>query len=460
MYTTQHPFYCGIDLHARTMYVCILDQNSEVLVHRTMQTAPEAFLKAMAPYRPGLGVAVECLCTWYWLAALWADAGIPFVLGQALSMQALHGGKATNDTSAAQKSAALLRGGMLPQAAGYPAQRRATRDRLRRRMPLAHTQAELLAPVHNTNSQSPLPAIGTKIASKAHREGVAERCADPAGHKSIAGDLALITSDAALLRDVERPIVNTATHHDATTRYWLPTVPGIGKMLSLVLLYDSHQSDRFPRGQACLSSGRLVPWSTASAGNRLGTSGAPIGNAHLTWAFAEAAVLFRRDQPAAQTYLARLEKNHDKGKAFTLLAQTLARAVYARLKRQVACDTETFCQRAGRGAEEPEASLANPGHAPQRGAQDGCMPCVRARQSAERSPYPEPCAWLGQPLSRLFFAARVANGQRGLLLTRAWRSLDNAYALSPIFDEDGMRAQIHFSVAEDTRDAALQSSRP
>ncbi len=31
-YTKQHPFYCGIDLHARTMYLCILDQAGETLL--------------------------------------------------------------------------------------------------------------------------------------------------------------------------------------------------------------------------------------------------------------------------------------------------------------------------------------------------------------------------------------------------------------------------------------------
>ena len=64
-YTTQHPFSCGIDLHARTMDVCILDQSGEVLVHRHMQTEPDIFLKAIAPYRQGIVVAVECLFTWY-----------------------------------------------------------------------------------------------------------------------------------------------------------------------------------------------------------------------------------------------------------------------------------------------------------------------------------------------------------------------------------------------------------
>src|SRR5258708_33768943 len=50
-YTTQHPFYCGIDLHARTMYVCILNQAGETLEHRNMTATPEALLKTIAPYR-------------------------------------------------------------------------------------------------------------------------------------------------------------------------------------------------------------------------------------------------------------------------------------------------------------------------------------------------------------------------------------------------------------------------
>ena len=53
LYTTQHPFYCSIDLHARTMYVCIIDQNGEILVPRNMKTSPEAFLNILAPYRQG-----------------------------------------------------------------------------------------------------------------------------------------------------------------------------------------------------------------------------------------------------------------------------------------------------------------------------------------------------------------------------------------------------------------------
>lgn len=299
-YTTQHQFYCGIDLHARTMYVCILNHAAEILVHRDMQASPETFLNAIAPYRADLVVCVECIFTWYWLADLCARERIPFVLGHALYMQASHGGKAKNDRIDAKKIAVLLRGGMLPQAYVYPSEMRATRDLLRRRMHLMRKRAELLTHIQNTNSQYTLPEIGKNIAYKANRTGVAERFPEPAVQKSMAVDLALIDHDDCLLRDMELTGVKTAKQHDANTLSLLRTVPGIGEILSLVLLYEIHDIRRFPRVQEFVSYCRLVKWAKESAGKRDGTSGTKMGNAYLTWAFSEAAVLFVRANPAGQ----------------------------------------------------------------------------------------------------------------------------------------------------------------
>jgi hypothetical protein len=113
--------------------VCILSQDGEIVVHRNMKARPDTLLTAIAPYRDDLVMAVKCVFTWYWLADLCAREGIPFVLGHALSMKAIHGGKAKYDKIDAHKMAVLLRGGMLPQAYVYPAPMRATRDLLRRR---------------------------------------------------------------------------------------------------------------------------------------------------------------------------------------------------------------------------------------------------------------------------------------------------------------------------------------
>jgi transposase len=335
-------FYCGIDLHARTMYLCVLNQEGEILLHRNMKAGPEPFLKAIAPYREDLVVCVECIFTWYWLADLCATEGISFVLGHALYMKAIHGGKAKNDKIDAHKIAVLLRGGMLPQAYVYPAEMRATRDLLRRRMHLMRKRAELLAHIQQTNSQYTLPELGKKLAYKANRDGVADRFPEPAVQKSMEVDLALINHYDRLLTDLERYIVKTAKKDDAQTFYRLRSVPGIGKILALVLLYEIHKIHRFPRVQEFVSYCRLVKGAKESAGKRYGTSGKKVGNAYHKWVFSEAAVLFLRNNPAGQKYLARLEKKHGKGKALTVLAHKLARAVYYMLTRDTAFDLDKF----------------------------------------------------------------------------------------------------------------------
>jgi hypothetical protein len=180
-YTKQHPFYCGIDLQARPLYGCILDQDSEVMLHRNTRASPETF-----------PTAVECRCPGYWLADLGAQEGSPFALGHARYRQAIHGGTAKPDTIDAHKMAVWLRGGVLPQAYVYPADMRATRDLLRRRLDLTRKRAEVLAHLQNTDSQCTLPAIGTKPAYRANRHGAAERFPDRAVRKSTEGDLALL----------------------------------------------------------------------------------------------------------------------------------------------------------------------------------------------------------------------------------------------------------------------------
>ena len=267
---------------------------------------------------------------------------MPFVLGHALYMKAIHGGKAKNDNIDAQNIAVLLRGGMLPQAYVYPADMRATRDLLRRRMHFMRKRAELLTHVQHTKSQDTLPEIGRKIADKTNRDGVAERFADPAVQKSIEVDLALLGHYDELLRDVELSILKAAKQHDANTLYLRRTVPGIGEILSLVLLDEIHDIQRFPRVQDVVSYCRLVTCAKASAGKRDGTSGTKIGHAYLQWAFSEAAVLFLRANPAGQKDLGRLEKQHGKGKALTVLAHKRARAVYDMLKRDTAFAMHTF----------------------------------------------------------------------------------------------------------------------
>ena len=212
-YTTPHQCYGGIDVHARTMSVGILNQDGESVRHRHMQTSPETRLRNMAPARADMVVAVDCRFTWSWLADRCAQEGIPCVLGHALDMKAIPGGKAKTDQLEAHTLAVLLRGGRLPQAYVYPAAMRAPRDLLRRRMPLMRKRAELLTHLQQTHRQDNLPEIGQKLASPAKRVGGAERCADPAVHQRSEVDLAWIGHDDSRLRDLEVSVLTPAKEH-------------------------------------------------------------------------------------------------------------------------------------------------------------------------------------------------------------------------------------------------------
>jgi hypothetical protein len=67
-----------------------------------------------------------------------------------------------------------------------------------------------------------------------------------------------------------------------------------------------------------------------------------MGNVHLKWAFSEAAVLFLRHATGGRTFLAALERKHGKGKALSILAHKIGRAVFYILARKTVFSREKF----------------------------------------------------------------------------------------------------------------------
>lgn len=279
---------------------------------------------------------------WYWLADCCAAEGIPFVLGHALEMRAIHGTKAKNDRIDSEKIAHLLRTGLLPQAYAYPAAMRATRDLLRRRAYLVRRRAEALTHVQIINSQYNRPALAGKLLYPANRAGVIDRFDDPSVRRTLTVDLDLVAHLDGQIAELERFLAAQAKVHDLPAFYRLRSIPGVGKVLALTLLYEVGDIRRFDHVGQFLSYARLVRPARESAGKRTGTSNAKMGNAHLKWAFREAAALMTRHVPAAKAFAARKARAHGKGKAQAILAAKLGRAVYVMLRRGVPFDEGAF----------------------------------------------------------------------------------------------------------------------
>jgi transposase len=342
-YTGQHRFYCGVDLHARTMYTHVLDQAGKSVFAKDLPTDPAAFLAALEPFRPDLVVGAECMFAWYWLADLCEGQGIPFALGHALGMRLIHGDKTKTDKVDAAKLAALLRGGLFPVGYVYPRAKRQTRDLLRRRSFFVRQRAQLITHIVNTNTQFNLPPLSKKLTYAANRPAAfADRFADPSTKLAVTADLGLIGAYDGQIAELERHLVRHARVDDPVTFGLLRTVPGIGPILGLTLLYEVDAIARFPEPGNFLSYSRLVRCVHESAGKKKGSGGKKVGNAHLKWAFSEAACLRIRSCLPVKACVRRQETKTGKKKALSILEAKLGRAVYHLWHKQVPFDVKRF----------------------------------------------------------------------------------------------------------------------
>jgi transposase len=324
------------------MYVCIIDQKGRTKVHQNIKTDPELLFNIIFPFLEDVAICVECMFAWYWVADFCAEHKIPFVLGHALYMKAIHGGKTKNDKTDSYKIATLLRGGNLPIAYPYPSKMRATRDLLRRRTYMVRQCSLLVGHILNTNTQYNLPPINKKLSRKFNHDGVAERFNEPSVRKAVEADLAMIDAFNRMIKPLEWQIEKTACQHDQNSLFLLRTIPGVGQILALVILYEIHDIKRFGSVQRFSSYARLIRPEKESDGKWAGNSNKKIGNAHLKWAIRTAAMISLRESDQAKKFVERLSRKHNKGKALVIYTHKLGRAIYFILKNKRAFDMKHF----------------------------------------------------------------------------------------------------------------------
>lgn len=341
-YTSTTGYHCGIDLHSRQMYVCVMDSAGNKLLHLNIKNNDfEFFLKKIAPWRHDMTVTCECLFCWYWLADACEDAGLKFVLAHALYLKAIHGGKNKNDRIDSEKLANLLRGNLIPPGYTYPAAKRPVRALLRQRTSCVWQRVELLQRVSTMQlAQNKQPVSKFSNNRAKWLEALLEAHDDPRHRFALEQDVNLVIQYDKAIKALEKELLTITRRNEPRDFALLRSVPGVGKTLGLTMLYEIDTIDRFPTVQDFLSYCRLAKGTVASAGKFKGLRGAKLGNPYLRWAFGEAAVLGKRHHEELDAYSRRLEKKHGKFKGNAILASKLGRAVYFMLKNGTGFDIE------------------------------------------------------------------------------------------------------------------------
>jgi transposase len=254
--TATAASYVGVDLHARTLFVCALDHAGTVRLARNLPARPEPFLRAVEPFRPDPLVGCECVHSWYWLADVCRGQNIPFALGHAFGIRAVHASKTKSDAHDAEVIARLLRGGNFPLAYAYPRERRGLRDLLRTRLRLVRQRAELYGHVHTARRQLNLEPVGSDVKYQSKRDGAAADIPDPHTRRGVEARLNLLAPLDAEIRRLERDVEVAAGEHYPAELAALQTIPGVGRIISLTVLLEIDTVTRFESRQQFCSYAR------------------------------------------------------------------------------------------------------------------------------------------------------------------------------------------------------------
>ncbi len=341
-YKSTTEYNCGIDLHARQMYVCVMNKEGDKLLHVNIKGNDfDYFLKRIEPYKHDMTVVCESTFNWYWLADACFDADLEFVLAHALYLKHIHGGKNKNDRIDSEKLAHLLRANLIPPAYVYPSAHRPMRALFRLRMNYVWERSSLLGHLTmNQHTEGLVPTPKSNHNRDEQEAVILEKYTDPLLRMAVKTDMAMVRSYDQQIRLIEKELEKQVKKTFERDYILLQTVPGVGRILALSILFEMDAVSRFPTVKDFVSYSRLVKGSVASAGKVKGLCGGKMGNAYLRWTFGQVAIVAKRTHPLISDYSDRLISKHGKFKANAILANKLARAIYFMLQKGTVFDAE------------------------------------------------------------------------------------------------------------------------
>jgi transposase len=334
--------FAGVDVHAKSMTVCIVDGAGRVLLNHTDAADAGLFLETIKPFRPGVSVACECVDSYFWLADLCEREGIPFKLVDARKVRMIAESAGKSDRRDAETLAKLLRAGLLPLAYVYPKGLRGPRDLLHSRRDHLNTRTGFVNRLHAACRRAKVSVSREAIRSAADRSDLPKRFQDADARRAVELTVALLDALDRNILALERLAERACRHVAAADLDRLRTIPGVGSILSLTIVLEVGSLDRFRSRQKFTAYARLAKRQRESAGKALPPLPERRGNPYLEWAFYEAAVLAAQHDGRIRERLEERTAKVGKRSARRALAGRLCGAVYSMLKNGRTFDIAKF----------------------------------------------------------------------------------------------------------------------
>lgn len=343
--TTKAPkenLYAAVDLHGDNGFYCVINERDERVFERRLPNDLAVVLAALEPYRQGLikGVAVESTFNWYWLADGLMEAGYTMQLVNTTAVQTYSGLKSTNDKTDAFWLAHLQRLGILPAGYIYPKEQRGARDLLRRRMLLVQQRTAHLLSFKSLIERETGENITSNKIRTLEPEDVAELLEGPEavlmGQTNVRA-IDFLNEQIATLEKAAQAKLKLLPDYER-----LQQIPGLGRVLNLVIMLETGPIERFASAGNYVSYCRGVQAEKLSNKRKKGENNRKCGNRYLSWAWLEAANFAIRYSPEIKRwYQRKLQRCGQLSVvAIKAVAAKLAKAAYYILKKQEAFKME------------------------------------------------------------------------------------------------------------------------
>lgn len=296
--------YMGIDLHSNNgVYAAVDESGGRRGCRRLANDLPLVLEHLAAQPEPIISIAVESTFNWYWLVDGLMEAGHLVLLANPNAMDTYDGIKHQEDKHDAYFLAELQRLSILPTGYIYPKEERPLRDLLRRRMLLSKYATGLRLSLQNMLMRETGERWSWRQVHKLDSSELSTILDDELHYLVAQKQRGLIERIDAAMGDLEKAAKQRLTprwEYDA-----LQTAPGIGVILSAVIMLETGTIERFAKHGNYTSYSRLTDAKAISNGKKKKSNNRKNGNRYLCWAYAEAAAHARRCCEPARTWYQR-----------------------------------------------------------------------------------------------------------------------------------------------------------
>jgi transposase len=330
--------YAGIDLHANSHYLGVIDEQNKVLFRHKIDNDLRKALSVLESFRSELeGVVVESTFNWYWLVDGLMDHGYRVHLANPAAIQQYEGLKHSDDERDALWLANLLRLGILPEGYIYPKEDRPVRDLLRKRLQLVRHRTSHLLSIQNILSRSLGLRIRAQEVKKLDEAWVKDRFKEEHLILAVSTSVGVMRYLGEKIKQIEAVVKGRVKLRKEFEG--LLSLPGVGEVLGLTIMLEVGDIGRFPEVGHYASYCRCVRSSRLSNGKSKGEGNRRNGNKYLAWAYVEAANYGLRFYPEVSRYYHRKAAERNSIVAIKAISHKLARASYYIMRDQVVYDS-------------------------------------------------------------------------------------------------------------------------